>query len=929
MPNGAWASRFGVPPLGGFRAAPPNAGTPNRISKRVLRGIRSWLDIVFSWEPNVGFVLRRAFASAAALGFLGAADVQGRDATGAIVGWGDNSYHQTNAPANLTNAVALAGGYYHGLALRTDKTVTAWGDNTYNQTNVPASAAGAQAIAAGLYHSLALKDGGVVGWGRNDSHQTTVPSRATNITAIAAGYYFSLALRGDGTALAWGDNSYGQTNLPASLTNVVGIAAGALHGLALRADGTVVAWGAGTNSSGISQNYGQSVVPAGLSNVVALAGGCYHSLALRADGTVVAWGGSTNRLGVAPNFGEAIVPAGLSNVVSVTAGMQHSVALRADGSLAAWGAGATNTGSDPNYGQSIVPPALTNVATVAAGVNFNLALVATAPLLWPTPKAMTIVARGDTTTLSIGVRQRGPFTCQWFFNGSPTPGATATNLQVTNFDLSKAGIYSVTVSNSFGSAGATTVLRLTNSPVVLLDGVDVGGGKAVRADLCQVVFTNTSTTAGDIYYTLDGTTPSFTASPYVAPFAMTNSATVRAVAYNATYTDSAESAPIQVQVWPTYPLTATTFGGGSGSVSPAAYTGGNRYLSNTVVTLTATPANGFAFLNWTGDSTDTTNVTTVLMNGPRNVQAVFGASLTLFTNGNGQMSLDPPTGPYPYGSTVRVTALPAAGSYFFGWAGGASGFANPLSLTITNPLALTALFAPLNANQVTLTTSVSGAGNVVVTPSKNVYANGDSVSLLAVPATNFIFSVWSGDASGTQNPLVLVLNSNKQVTAAFVLGSRTNPPVITQAPLSRTLSPGAATTFSCQLTGDGPFAYQWRLNGSPITGATQPTLFLASATTAQVGLYDVTVTGAAGVATSPAATLALLGLQTAQGSGQSFPLLILDGAPGTSYYLEAAWKLPATNWTLLSPITLQNSQWFYVDEPMLNHTQRFYRAVPR
>ena len=69
---------------------------------------------------------------------------------------------------------------------------------------------------------------------------------------------------------------------------------------------------------------------------------------------------------------------------------------------------------------------------------------------------------------------------------------------------------------------------------------------------------------------------------------------------------------------------------------------------------------------WTGDSTATTNVTTVLMDRPRTVQAVFGTSLNLFTNGNGQLVLNPATRPYAFGSTVQLTALPAPGAYFHG-----------------------------------------------------------------------------------------------------------------------------------------------------------------------------------------------------------------------------------------------------------------------
>ena len=63
------------------------------------------------------------------------------------------------------------------------------------------------------------------------------------------------------------------------------------------------------------------------------------------------------------------------------------------------------------------------------------------------------------------------------------------------------------------------------------------------------------------------------------------------------------------------------------------------------------------------------------------MQAVFGTSLKQFTNGNGQWVWNPPTGPYAFGAAVQLTALPAPGAYFFGWAGAAGEFANPLFIT--------------------------------------------------------------------------------------------------------------------------------------------------------------------------------------------------------------------------------------------------------
>jgi hypothetical protein len=178
------------------------------------------------------------------------------------------------------------------------------------------------------------------------------------------------------------------------------------------------------------------------------------------------------------------------------------------------------------------------------------------------------------------------------------------------------------------------------------------------------------------------------------------------------------------------------------------------------------------------------------------------------------------------------------------------------------------------------------------------------------------------------NPLQLTLTASQVITANFVPGAATNPPVITQPPLSRTLSAGANTLLSFALTGDGPFAYQWRLNHAPLSGATNPTLLLTGVTPAQAGRYEVAVTGPGGAVTSAPASVALFGLEFAAGSGGPLPLLILDGAPGTSYRLEHSWNLSPSNWNLLAPVTLGGSRFYCVDTMDTNRFMRFYRAVP-
>ena len=59
----------------------------------------------------------------------------------------------TNHPPSLTNAVAIAMGYQHVLALRADGKVVGWGNNQVGQTNVPPDLSGVVTIGAGRFHT--------------------------------------------------------------------------------------------------------------------------------------------------------------------------------------------------------------------------------------------------------------------------------------------------------------------------------------------------------------------------------------------------------------------------------------------------------------------------------------------------------------------------------------------------------------------------------------------------------------------------------------------------------------------------------------------------------------------------------------------------------------------------------------------------------
>jgi alpha-tubulin suppressor-like RCC1 family protein len=300
---------------------------------------------------------------------------------------------------NLTGAIAVSGGYYHGIAVRDDGTIWTWGDNSYGQLGTGAgdeestptqvdNLTQATAVDGGGSHSVALRsDGSVWAWGSNYkgelgngtvSAALSLPGQVksplaagflTNITAVACGSGHSLARQSDGTLWTWGQNDYGQIGNGATSStgvstpfhiapagaNFVAMAGGALHSLAVRNDatnaGTVWAWGyngngqlgngavSASSTTSPAQVVGQTVGTF-LTGITAVAAGNAHSLALQGNGQVWAWGVDTSgQVGLAGALGTNVVrPAPvLANMAAVAAGEFHSLALGQDGTVWAWG----------------------------------------------------------------------------------------------------------------------------------------------------------------------------------------------------------------------------------------------------------------------------------------------------------------------------------------------------------------------------------------------------------------------------------------------------------------------------------------------------------------------------------------------------------------------------------------------------------------
>jgi hypothetical protein len=87
-------------------------------------------------------------------------------------------------------------------------------------------------------------------------------------------------------------------------------------------------------------------------------------------------------------------------------------------------------------------------------------------------------------------------------------------------------------------------------------------------------------------------------------------------------------------------------------------------------------------------------------------------------------------------------------------------------ITSTSTPTRTATSTPTQI-EYTLTIIVSGSGSVTKNPDKTTYQYGDVVQLTALPSSGWSFSAWSGDLTGSTNPVSITIDANKSVTANF------------------------------------------------------------------------------------------------------------------------------------------------------------------
>jgi hypothetical protein len=156
-----------------------------------------------------------------------------------------------------------------------------------------------------------------------------------------------------------------------------------------------------------------------------------------------------------------------------------------------------------------------------------------------------------------------------------------------------------------------------------------------------------------------------------------------------------------------YTLNVGVSGSGSVTSSPAGISCGadcsEVYGHGTTVTLTASPSTGWSFTGWSGGGCSGTGACTVTMTAATSVTATFTINtytLTVSKTGSGTVTSSPAgiscgvdcTEVYSHGTTVTLTASPAAGWEFTGWIGVCTGSIGDCTFTMTGATSVTATF---------------------------------------------------------------------------------------------------------------------------------------------------------------------------------------------------------------------------------------------
>ncbi len=272
----------------------------------------------------------------------------------------------------------------------------------------------------------------------------------------------------------------------------------------------------------------------------------------------------------------------------------------------------------------------------------------------------------------------------------------------------------------------------------------------------------------------------------------------------------------------------TMTAGTGGTVAPPS----GWWASGSSVSITATVTlPNYAFASWTGSGngsyTGPNNPASITVLSPITEHANFAYTgpytLTMVSNPAIGGTTSPPSGPFPQGTVVQISATPSAFHTFSHWsgsgAGSYSGPNNPANVTMNSNITQTANFTP----ELFLLTMIAGPGGSVIPPTGNRPALS-TVTIQAIPAPGHSFVGWTGSGTGsytgTANPATVMMLGPITQTATFQIntyhltmnagpGGSVTPPsgdYLYGTPVTITATPDSGNAF-LGWTGSGSGSY--------------------------------------------------------------------------------------------------------------------------